>query len=186
MITYLKGNIIEVHENSINLLINKCVGYEIFTRASWHVNQEIEIYIYHHFGSDTQTLFGFQSLSEKALFLKLISLSKIGPKTALNILALGMQDILQAFANNDVKFLQKAKGLGKKNAERLILEFGNGALEDILFQKSSGSTENQDVIYALSELGYRDKTIKDFLNKKPEHISDTASIIKYFLQNINN
>ena len=96
-----------------------------------------------------------------------------------------MSEVIAAFANNDVKFLQSAKGLGKKNAERLILEFGNGALEDILFQKSSHVQENVDVIYALNELGYRDKTIKDFLNKKPEHITDTASIIKYFLQNIN-
>ncbi len=187
MIAYLKGHIIQTDTSKIILLVNQCMGYELFViNPQIELNSTQEFFVYHHQTAEQQSLFGFEQEKQKMLFLKLIGLSKIGPKTALNILRLGFDELLQAFANNDVKFLQKAKGLGKKNAERLILEFGNSALENILFAKSSAGEENMEVIYALKELGYRDRSIKDFLAKKPEHITDTASIIKYFLKTINN
>lgn len=183
MISILQGEIIEKNEDSIIIMCHG-VGYEVFCISeNFYLEDNIKIHIYHHMTAEKQSLFGFIDKFEKALFLKLTNVNKIGPKTGLNILQLGTSDVLKALQNNDVKFLQKAKGLGKKSAERLVLELGNGSLEDILNEKSSIAVKNDDAIYALRELGFRDKYIKDCLAGLPEHIQTTESIIKYFLQN---
>lgn len=183
MISFLQGEIVEKNDDSIIVLCNG-VGYEVFCNSdNFFLNDNVKIFVYHHMTAEKQSLFGFQDKFEKALFLKLTNVNKIGPKTGLSILHLGANEILQALQNNDVKFLQKAKGLGKKSAERLVLELGNGSLEDILNEKSSFALKNDDAIYALRELGFRDKYIKDCLAELPEHIQTTESIIKYFLQN---
>ena len=166
MIAYLKGNVLTC-ENGIILLENNGVGYEISCSAS--VYQKLcsekkgEVYTYMAVREDGVSLFGFISPEEKNMFLKLISVSGVGPKMGITVLSgLELADLVTKIATQDVKGLSKVKGLGKKTAERIILELREkiGCVDDatgevLLFSDKPVATNvNQDSVLALMSLGF--------------------------------
>lgn len=137
------------------------------------MKQHVTVYIYHYVREDIIALYGFESREEKGLFTKLLSVSGIGPKGALAILASGeVQQVVQAIEQEDESFLVKFPGVGKKTARQMILDL-KGKLQNIvpdffpsLFNveevaaAASGSGAFEEAVLALKALGYSDKEIK--------------------------
>jgi len=150
MIGYLKGKILHVSVDTV-LLETGGVGYEVICSlsaiASCSEGSVAEMYTYLQVREDGISLFGFSSMEEKEFFLKLISVSGIGPRTGIGILSsMSLNDLAIAIATGDVKRLATAKGLGKKSAERIILELREKVNAPAL--KTSGGKTLQKVVYS--------------------------------------
>lgn len=149
MYAYIIGVVTQKEEGKI-ALENNGIGYEInvsnLTLNSFtYENQPVKIYTYLVVREDDMSLYGFASLEEKSMFLKLISVGGIGPKMAIGILSeISLSGLMSAIASEDLKTLCKVKGLGKKTAERLILELKDkvNPLEAIAL---GGAVETSDV-----------------------------------------
>ncbi len=133
MISYLKGQVIEITKNTTNKIIliievNK-IGYEVQipSRLARKLSVEIEetgqIFTHHQIKEDRQILYGFASVAERDIFRQLIGVSGIGTQSAIALIdSLGITDLVSAIVNNNIPTLTKTPGIGKKTAERLILE----------------------------------------------------------------
>ena len=126
MIAHISGKIAEKFAGSVIVDVSG-VGYEVivpvgeFERAV--LNEQIKFYTYHNITDRSQELFGFSSLAAKKLFELLITVQGIGPRAGIAIMSLGeTEEVRNAIACEDVKFIQKAAGVGKKSAERVILD----------------------------------------------------------------
>lgn len=191
MIAYLKGNVINKDLNSIILEIAG-IGYRVFINenllSSISLNQEIEIYTHHQVKEDASDLYGFRSKSDLELFELLISVSGVGPKSALGILNLASShDIKEAIMTGDSASLTKVSGIGKKTAERLVLELKNkvmkldGGLEILNASVSFGADE----IDALISLGYSMSEARDALRLINQDIKDSGERVKAALKLMN-
>ena len=127
MISFLVGTIEEKYENTLVLDVNG-VGYELQISnnslvALPDVNETTKVYTYLHVKEDGIALFGFATQEEKGIFMKLITVSGVGPKMAISILSgMKISDLIVAISREDVSLLAKIIGLGKKTAERICLE----------------------------------------------------------------
>jgi len=170
MIYKLTGKIEQTEENQICLTTSSGVGFELFCTAAdanklSESNEAKTIYTYLQVREDAMVLFGFSNLNIKAMFLKLISISGIGPKMAISILSeTTTEDLAYSIVNGDVKALSKVKGLGKKTAERIILELKEkvhaveGEIKKEIkaatkAQTNTLSSEQADSLVALCSLG---------------------------------
>ncbi|MDN6161416.1 MAG: Holliday junction branch migration protein RuvA [Atopostipes sp.] len=174
MYEYIIGTVKEVNPSFL-VLDNHQIGYHIHIanpfRLSDQLNEEATIYLYQSVTQDDMRLYGFINREEKELFLKLIGVSGIGPKSALAILA--VEDhigFVQAIEENNVKYLQNFPGVGKKTASQIILDL-QGKLSDLspevveVFgsentQSNQMNTELEEAIEALEVLGYSKRAIK--------------------------
>lgn len=188
MIAYLKGQIIYKNKNSIILLSNS-IGYEVHLTGRLidplELNQEAEFYIYTKVREDELSLFGFASPAELDFFKSLISVNGVGPKTALEILSVDADLVKSAIIQENASYLSKIPGIGKKTAERIILELKNKISPEL--NKSLPNTIDQqfeEVISALSSLGYQRGEILKVLKDTPQTLSTTEEMVTYFLQNI--
>lgn len=175
MIAHLTGNLKGVGEDSIILDVNG-VGYEIFVALpslEKLKNQEgtLSLLIQTIVREESITLFGFLTPQEKQIFLRLLSVSGIGPKVALNILSgISSESLIKAIHREDLGRLTSIPGIGKKTAERLIVE-----LKDKLFallgtsaeqiEKSLNKSISPDLLSALTNLGYNRFEIEKKLEK---------------------
>ncbi len=177
MIAYINGKIISKSSNSV-IIENNGIGYEILIPLSTLYklsddNKNVSLYIYPLIKDDTLTLFGFYSLLEKRLFLMLISVSGIGPKLAVNILSgIGPEDLIKAIADKDVTRICKVPGIGKKMAQRIILELNdksNKILNTEINRDNWDEFIARDALSALINLGYPEnmakKALKDAMSK---------------------
>ena len=127
MINYIVGELVSKSENAV-VVENNSVGYEIFVSQTTlsslpQVGAVAKIYTFLNVREDELSLFGFSTLEEKDMFLKLTSVSGIGPKVALSILSgIRLSGLAVAIKTEDTKLLSSIKGLGKKTAERIVLE----------------------------------------------------------------
>ena len=158
MIGYIKGNVIGATDTTV-LLENNGIGYEIICSASVYqkllAQKSGEVYTYLGVKEDGISLYGFSSVEEKNMFLKLITVSGVGPKSGIAVLsAMDLSSLATMIATSDVKGLSKIKGLGKKTAERIILELRE-KVEESLFDgqqqvnKAEDNQDDQDAIIAL-------------------------------------
>lgn len=158
MYAYIKGTIISVKPTGI-VLDNNQIGYFVVTPNPYLFKEKDEtcVYIYHHVREDVETLYGFIDEETKALFIKLLSVSGIGPKSALSILATNqIHDVIMAIENSDVKFLTKFPGVGTKSAQQIILDLKGKLIE---VDTEDRLSKDHDVILALQQLGYPNKEI---------------------------
>jgi len=160
MISLIKGKIIENNGEQIIVLTAGGVGYKILVNTNgadfFKLGAEAEILTYLVVRENVMELYGFKNKEEKGLFEKLLLVSGIGPKTALHILSLGTGgEISSAIARGDVAYLTKVSGMGKKTAERLIVELKSklGAVKDLSLGEEF-SSEVGDVLEGLISLGY--------------------------------
>lgn len=126
MIAHIKGEIAEKFANSVIIDVQG-VGYEISLTSpdydALNLNDTVKVYTYHHVREQSEELFGFTALEGKKLFELLITVQGIGPKAAMSILSLGSyEEVRNAIANADTAFVSKASGVGKKSAERVIVD----------------------------------------------------------------
>jgi len=161
MIAHVSGVVAEKFANSVIVDVHD-IGYEVqvptgdFDRAL--LGEPVKFYTYHHIREQSQELFGFSSLAAKKLFEMLITVQGVGPKAALAILSLGASEIVRnAIANSDSGFLAKASGVGKKTAERVVVDLSDKVGLAINVAHASGSiptTVGDEALEALMALGY--------------------------------
>ena len=165
MYSFIKGAVVEKSENLL-VIENNGIGYEIIVSnntldAVGEVNTgNVRIHTYYHVREDQAVLFGFNSKEEKTMFLKLLKVNGVGPKLAITILSgVTISDLAISIMNADTSYLNKIKGVGKKTAERIVLELKEkvDGLENLdalpLMGGNSASGAVSDAISALSALG---------------------------------
>ena len=185
MIAYLSGLVFKKTTDSVIIDANG-IGYEVIIPLSTFYQLPDKagragLHIYTHVREDTLALFGFHTRLEKDIFLMLIAVSGIGPKLAINILSgIGPQDLLEAIARGDSVRLQAIPGVGKKTAERIVLELKDRALKvlgqaEITVPDISEGKDNRlidDALSALLNLGYSSKFAKPALDKAQSGIQE--------------
>ena len=163
MIAHVFGKVAEKFNGSLVVDVHG-VGYEVSVATNDFdaviLDQEVKFYTYHHVREQSEELFGFSSLAAKKLFEMLITVQGVGPKAALAILSLGdAEQVRNAIANADSGFVQKATGVGKKTAERVVVDLSDkvglpthyGQAETPLQTELNTSDE---ALEALMTLGY--------------------------------
>jgi len=166
MIGYIKGQLLQKKPNVLLVDVHG-VGYEVFIPLTSFYElpaegNEVSLRIHTHVREDALTLFGFHTQREKDLFLKLISISGIGPKLAIAILSgAQVEELAQAIAEGNLVRLTAIPGVGRKTAERLVLELKSQITPFLLHEqvesaKQSGAPSplQEDILSALVNLGY--------------------------------
>ncbi len=176
MISLIHGKVLTNFNGEITILTAGGVGYKIWASPQAiekaHLNSEVTLETHLIVREDALELFGFGSQEELNLFKHFISVSGVGPKTALNLLSLGAaDDITNAIMNGDDEFLTKVSGIGKKTAARLILELKSKLSlsprqtgQNMVESKPEKSL-TRDVFDALTTLGYSESSIRSALKQ---------------------
>ena len=203
MIAYLKGIIAEVTPTRLVLEVNH-IGYEIFISAREaselpRRGEEVKIYTYFNVREDAMQLFGFQSEDDLEMYKLLLNVNGVGPKAALGILSvLTADDVRFAVLSDDVKTLSRAPGIGKKTAQKLILELKDKLkLEDAFEKKLMHEQENadlndtdfhdgrQEAVEALTALGYSSSEALKAVHKVTDvDPGDVEAILKAALKQL--
>lgn len=156
----MHGTIEEVLYDRI-VIVTHDIGYEVFVAHldQYHVHEECTIYLHEVIREDDHFLVGFLDKEERAVFLSLINVKGIGPKTAIGALgATDPQTFIMAIENNDVKFLKKLPGIGPKAAQQIVLDLKGHLVmtnEEEKPNKKERSEEEKDTIEALKSLGFK-------------------------------
>jgi Holliday junction DNA helicase RuvA len=177
MYSYLIGKVAEINPSSITIDING-VGYEVLTPNPYEYKLDTtdKAYIYHHIREDLNVLYGFKTKDAKGLFMKLLSVKGIGPKSAMAILATGnVNDVIGAIELGNSKFLNKFPGIGPKASQQIILDLkGKLDLYEESFVKSNSISEVEE---ALNSLGYKASEIKKAM-KQLDPTKDSEQLLK--------
>jgi len=184
MIAYISGRLINKNSGSV-IIENNGIGYEVFIPLSTLYNlpdnhNNVTLYIYTYLKDETLTLFGFYTLLEKRLFLMLISVAGIGPRLAINILSgIGPEELLNAIAKEDVSRLCRIPGIGKKTAQRIVLELKEKSkkilgLEGIKYYDKDDNGIIIDAISALVNLGYSEDIAERIVKRTASQIKDLS------------
>jgi Holliday junction DNA helicase RuvA len=191
MIAHVHGTIAEKVGNAVIVDVNG-LGYEVqlplgdYDRTT--LGETVKFYTYHHIREQSQDLFGFSSLAAKKLFELLITVQGIGPKAALAILSLGDgETVRNAIANSDTAFISKASGIGKKSAERVVVDLSDKVglalrRNNDVFGNSTVVAGNDEALEALMALGY---TLND-ATKALEGVSTDLSTAERVTQALRN
>jgi holliday junction DNA helicase RuvA len=186
MISYLKGTI-KIKEQDFAILVVGDIGYKVFGLARDLAKVKIggiaEFFTYHYVREDDARLYGFISREDQKMFELLFSVTGIGPKSAMGILnAAPIDSLKSAIAKSDTSLFTKVSGVGRKTAERVILELSS-KIKD--FGGVSRDTEGMsDAIEGLMSLGYSRVQALKALEKVPEDITDPAKKIHLALKSL--
>lgn len=188
MISYLKGKIKHKGNGFVILEVNN-IGYQIFVAALLYgdltIGQDFEFYTHQQVREDALNLYGFRKMEELELFELLIDISGIGPKSALGIMSIAtVADIKESIVRGDSALLTKVSGIGKKTAERVILELREkvsklSSKDDKLNRGNLGSSDEID---ALMALGYSLSQARDALNGVDAKTKDSGERIRQALK----
>ena len=177
MYAYIKGKISEVNPTNI-VVDNNGIGYEVVVANpyEYHLNEERTVFISQQVREDSNVLYGFSNKEQKKVFLLLLKVKGVGPKSALAILAGGTsEEIIGAIENQDAVYLTKFPGIGKKSAQQIILDL-QGKVDFSMTNISSVSkvVNNylSDAILALEALGYSKKELTKIEKKLSTHQFD--------------
>mgnify|MGYP002134320775 FL=1 len=188
MISRISGTIIDITNKSLIIDVHG-VGYLVFvtTDAIARVESQnletVTLWTYLAVRENAMELFGFFSQEELEFFQMLIDISGIGPRGALGIMGMGtVESLKNAIASGDTGYLTKVSGIGRKTAEKIVLE-----LRDKLSLRGHGSESGtvrteSDVMQALIALGYREHDVRDVLKDISSDITDTSARIKEALK----
>ena len=163
MIAHIFGKVAEKFNGTIVVDVHG-VGYEVSVAAgdfeAVSLGQDAKFYIYHHVREQAEELFGFSSLAAKKLFEMLITVQGVGPKAALAVLSLGdAEQVRNAIANSDAAFVQKAAGVGKKTAERVVVDLSDKVGLPTHYGRANEPVQTElntsdEALEALMALGY--------------------------------
>lgn len=163
MIAHIAGQVDEKFAGSVIIDVQG-VGYEIAVAAhdydAMQIGGAVKLYTYHHIREQAQELFGFSSRAAKKLFELLITVQGVGPKAALAILSLAeAEQVRNALANADAAFIQKASGVGKKTAERVVVDLRDKVGVPTYYATHDAPVQveldtNDEALEALVALGY--------------------------------
>lgn len=163
MIAHVKGIVTEKMTGSVIIDVHG-IGYEVNVAAGDHehaaLHDEVILYTYHHIREQSQELFGFSTLAAKKLFEMLITVQGVGPKAGMSILSLGDSEVVRnAIANGDSIFVAKASGVGKRIAERVIVDLTDKVGLPLRYDATSTGVSqplahSDEALEALMALGY--------------------------------
>lgn len=186
MISYIQGTVVYKSKQSITILTSGGIGYEVYLSplqvAAQAIGSEAALYTYLKVSDSDLQLFGFVTIEQKAFFTLLLTVSGVGPKTAQNILSLGSHDDIEAaIARGDVKYLTGVSGLGKKTAERLVVEL-KGKLGNNEIGKYGDSSMLGEVVDALVSMGYSREEARGAIESIDSGITKTEDALKLALK----
>ena len=165
------------------------VGYRVLVTndilSKIEIGKEIKLFTYTYVRDDTLDLFGFSSIDDLKLFEQLISVSGVGPKTAVSIFSIGSRStIIEAVVKGDVSFFIAVPRLGKKNAQKIIIELKSkmGSLEELDLSEEA-DMETKEVLSVLKSFGFSSKEAQDAIkniDKKAERVEEKVRLaLKY-------
>lgn len=201
MFYYLKGTVAEIGQSSLVLDVNGIgffINTSLKTLSSVRTSAPARLYIYESIGESNFDLYGFADLQEKRFFELLISVSGVGPKAAISLLSsLNTDTLVMAIINDDAKALTTAPGIGKKIAQRIILELRDKLGAEVpsmaaaVSSSGEGNTANlsagtavSDAIAALSVLGYSTAEITPIIKNGDWTGMEADQIIRLVLKNM--
>ena len=183
MITFLTGILCEKELSTATIDVNG-VGYQVFIPLSSYeklpeVNNHCKLLIYHHISDSDQKLFGFVSNEEREMFTKLLSVNGVGPKLAICVLSgLPLKILRNAILSSDISVISSISGVGKKTAERIILELKDKVSFDDIdndkFYDNMGNTLKDEALSALSSLGISKNIVEKHINDILERNDDIS------------
>lgn len=189
MIGKLTGFISDVDEKTLTLDVHG-VGYEIYLSPGTLAEMlpsdtPITIHTYMHVREQSMELFGFISRQQKEFFELAISVSGIGPKSALGIIDVApLPTIVGAIMQGDASYLTSVSGIGKRTAEKIVLEIQDKVGRLGIEGDTRAVQDDSDTLAALQALGYTLIQAREVLREMPEDISDTSEKIKYALKQL--
>lgn len=165
------------------------VCYKVFTPTilleKISIGDDFAVFTHLHHTENDISLYGFATEAELSFFELLIGVSGVGPKSALGVLSVAsLPQIKKAILRDDPSILSRVSGIGKKTAERLVVELKNKLeiLPEIKPEDDKAHTEDTELFEALSSLGYKDPQIRDTLKQIPDDITDTSARLKQALK----
>lgn len=186
MIGALKGIVATSKQTSV-LIFAGPVGYNVYvcnkTKSELPPGKKILIYIHTHVRDDAIDLFGFLTQEELTLFELLLTVSGIGPKTALAVMDKSADAIIHAIQEADVDFFTTVPRLGKKNAQKIIIELKQkiGSLKELSLTDSADS-ETKQLVEALTDMGFAKAEIIEALRKLDEHDISIEQKLRHMLK----
>lgn len=185
MYSYLKGIIKEIEPTKITLEIHD-IGYHLITPNPYDftIDDVVKVYVFQYVREDEISLYGFKTLEAKELFMQLLSVKGIGPKSALAVLASAeVSEIIRAIEASDTKYLNRFPGIGPKASQQIVLDLKGKITHSPMTIKQSNKLS--DVEDALRALGYKTKEINRVV-KELDRTKETALLIKDALKLISN
>jgi Holliday junction DNA helicase RuvA len=187
MIAKLKGKI-EYLKDNYAVVDVAGVGYKVYLTVyafgKLAGQAEADLFIHTHVREDAIDLYGFLTMDELEMFELLISISGVGPKSGLGILTVATpKTIKTAILNEDSSILTRVSGVGKKTAERVILELKN-KIADMPEAEKEGAISDSDAIEALISMGYSVTEARDALKLVPLEVQDIGQRVKMALKNL--
>jgi Holliday junction DNA helicase RuvA len=189
MISSLRGEILTIGNNFIDIEVQD-VGYLVWCGLNFlkkrTVGEKIKIYTYQSVSENDISLFGFETISEVNLFKMLISVSGVGPKSGAQIMGqVDSEEIIKAIGSADVGFFEKIKGIGKKTAQRIIIDLKSkiGGLGELDLTKDDEKTED-DLTLSLKQLGFERKEIEKVVAKLPAELITIEEKLEWCLGNM--
>jgi len=188
MISFLRGRIINKGLNYA-IIETANIGYQVFVGETfWNdlkINSEVEVYTHHQVREEASDLYGFKTMEDLELFGLLLTVSGVGPKSALGVLSIASaDDIKDAIIRGDANLLTKVSGIGKKTAERLVLELKNKVLRTggVVTTLNARSDSGSDELDALMSLGYSLSEARSALNLVDSEVIDSGERVKAALK----
>ncbi len=188
MITFLEGMLVEKQPARIVLNVGG-VGYEVWIPLSSYdrlgaPNTVCRVLTYHHVREDAQILYGFMTAGERRLFELLLTISGIGPRIALSALSgMSVRELKAAVAENDVKRLNSISGIGRKTAERIVIELRDKLSSGEALEAVSGGDEAdpgevllRDAVLALISLGYKQADAQKMVRQVAKHTDGETQV----------
>nr|MDD3720044.1 Holliday junction branch migration protein RuvA [Candidatus Gracilibacteria bacterium] len=198
MISYLSGKVIDLETSKCSILLSSGIGYDVniseLTYSKILIGENIDIYVYHNITENSQSLYGFLTRDEKLLFLEFIKVSGVGGRSALNLLDLGVENIFDALASENLNFFSQAKGIGKKMAEKIVVELKDKDFVKLNYLKKGTRNEENKLIdvslhkqikISLVSMGYNQYRIDELLKELPNDLNDISEIIPFLIRKMN-
>lgn len=187
MIAHITGKIIDIQERFLVVDVNG-IGYKVFvssdTISQISINQNVSLFTFLAVREDALDLYGFITDEERAFFELLLSVSGIGPKSALSILSVTAIDTLKkAIATGDTSYLNKVSGIGRKTAEKIVIELRD-KLKAHINDTHTNLRGDHDAIDALKALGYSQNEAREALKDLSPDIVDISGKIKEALKRL--
>ncbi len=198
MISLIIGTLELIDGNDITLLTN-WVGYTVTVQSKTiglkSLGDTLRLWIYHHQTEAGSRLIGFETMEDKKIFSKLLSVNGLGPKWALSLLELGQNEVMQAIASGESKRLTQASGIGPKLASKIIVELrwslDTETLQSItnVQKKHLKNTKiysdlDQSIITSLVGMGYDKKTVENLMEQIPENLTGVGDRTVWCIRNL--
>ncbi|NUJ97955.1 Holliday junction branch migration protein RuvA [Candidatus Gracilibacteria bacterium] len=200
MIAYLEGEIIDLSFHSLIIKTNSGIGYEInineFTFSQLSFGERSSFFIYHSISEGRESLYAFLEKEERQIFTEIIKISGIGGRMGLNLLNFGYEKLMEALQKGDKSFFENVKGIGKKLAEKILIEMKDKDFVKMHFSGEKGniSEERANIIEtnelgeeikkSLVGLGYKEGDVERELKNLPLGYESLEMILPYIIKKL--